>query len=251
MSKSLRSGLAVNALAAAALASTPAAPADLYGSIKDGPIVEQRGAGHCYIRKDVGYVWNEGAQSTFGALPHNQVTNEDVEDGWLFEAGVGCGSERGFRGELVFGYRTERELMGTPPLPPVPDDPIHASITSYTAMVNAYYDIGHWDALIPYVGVGVGLAYNDIENVTFTNSPITATIGGNEDLALAWSLMAGVGYKFSRNVTLDAGYRYMDLGNASSDRGDSSLAWSPKLDIDDLSAHEAKVGIRYSFGNLF
>ena len=69
------------------------------------------------------------------------------------------------------------------------------------------------------------------------------------ELLVAWSLMAGVGYQISDRITLDIGYRYIDLGKVQSSRVDSTgYSLNPHFRLDDLTAHEFKVGLRFAFG---
>jgi opacity protein-like surface antigen len=62
-----------------------------------------------------------------------------------------------------------------------------------------------------------------------------------KDTAFTWQLGAGVAYAVNDNVTVDAGYRYVDCENfdfGSDDEG---------YDIVDTSAHEFYIGARYAF----
>ena len=62
--------------------------------------------------------------------------------------------------------------------------------------------------------------------------------------------MAGIGWQLTDRAILDLGYRYMDYGKAQSGKVDSSgFANNPRVFIDDMRAHEFKVGLRYHFGN--
>jgi opacity protein-like surface antigen len=60
--------------------------------------------------------------------------------------------------------------------------------------------------------------------------------------------MAGVGYQLSDRAVLDFGYRYIDLGKATSERSDTAFFVNPRVVIRDMDAHEFKVGLRYHFG---
>ena len=116
-------------------------------------------------------------------------------------------------------------------------------------MLNAYKDLGTFGNLTPYVGAGVGMAYNKMDDVYFTGNPaLVNKIKGDSELSFAWSLMAGVGYRVSDRATLDIGYRYFDMGDASSETIDNTLNYNPRVNIDDITAHEIKVGLRYNFG---
>ena len=291
MTNVLKSGLASAAVALAAALSTPAMAADLGGSLKDTyrplPRVQASAAGPCYFRADVGGsvsrdpdmewpVYNEvfaGDWNANGVVDEDEiwyrfegrnVQNVSMDNTWLAEIGAGCGSgSRGFRADVTFGFRGERDVWGVPPIytgtivgdpvgtpPPDVDDPIHTSIKSYTLMFNAYYDLGQYHGFVPYVGAGVGAAYHMVDEVYFTQNPyLTNRIEGDKELSFAWSLMAGVAYQVSDRAILDFGYRYIDMGSANSGRVDNAGFVNPQVDLDNLAAHEFKVGLRYHFGS--
>ncbi len=259
-------GLALAGLVCAGLIATPAQAADLGnygGSIKDGYAAPMMAAaGNCYIRGDAGYSFSGDPDVTWpvtNAANGNLITDEvialNMENTWLIEGGAGCGSgSRGFRGEVMLGYHGDRKYDGEPglwnPVGPLPlNDPLHTNITSYTLMVNGYKDLGNFGGFTPYVGAGIGIAYNIVDDVYFTENPaLTNQIHGDKDIAFAWSLMAGVGYQLSHSTVLDVGYRYLDMGKATSERSDTAGYINPRVNIDDLDAHEIKVGLRYHFG---
>ena len=218
--------------------------------------------------------FKEVGRTSVPAAGSPAVNNTSREDGAFGEVGFGCGIQlgggtgRGLRGELMFGFRGDRKVDGEPatyniiyndvtPAPvapppvnvPVVDDPLHTSIKSYTMMFNAYKDLGTFGNITPYVGAGVGAAYHQVSETFFTgNYNLVNKIEGHNDLSFAWSLMAGVGYQISDRAVLDVGYRYIDLGDASSGRVDNAGFVNPRVNIDDLAAHEIKIGLRYSFG---
>lgn len=263
----LKAGLASAALAVAAAAcmATPAAADGMprYGSIKDPPMLMpmQSSVGPCYFRADVGYSWSQSPDVRWpvtdpgtGAFVTDSVTNVSMENTWLGEAGIGCGSgSHGLRGEFVLGYRGERKIDGEPgpwnPTGPPPPDPLHTANTTYTAMVNVNYDLGRFRNFVPYVGAGIGAVYHMMDEVYFTQNPaLTNRIHGNSDLAFTWALMAGVGYQLTDRAVLDFGYRYIDLGKATSERSDPAFFVNPRVVVRDMDAHEFKIGLRYHFG---
>ena len=204
----------------------------------------------------------------------DKVANAKREGSAFGEFGAGCGigagePGRGFRGEVMFGLHGSRKIDGepgnyeidyiddtpatpptTPPVDvPVIEDPLHTSIKSYTMMFNVYKDLGQYGRITPYVGAGIGAAYNQVSETYFTgNYNLVNKIEGNNDLSFAWSLMAGVGFQVSDRAIIDVGYRYLDLGSAESGRVDSAGFVNPEVKIDDLDSHEIKIGLRYSFG---
>lgn len=292
MTNVYKSGLASAAVALAAVFSAPAMAADLGGSLKDGyvaplPQVHAAAAGPCYIRADVGGSvsrdpdmdwpvynevfaddWNRNGTIDAGEVHYefagSEVQEVSMDNTWLAEVGAGCGSgSRGFRGEVTFGFRGERDVWGVPPIyngtiigdpvgttPPDVDDPIHTSVKSYTLMLNGYYDLGQYSGFVPYVGAGVGAAYHMVDEVYFTDNPnLINRIEGDKELSFAWSLMAGVAYQVSDRAILDFGYRYIDMGKANSGRVDSAGFVNPRVDLDNIAAHEFKLGLRYHLGS--
>lgn len=256
MNTTLKAGLATAALAVACIAA-PASAADLgRGSMKDsyipqGPAHMPSLAGPCYMRSDVGYSWSRSPHAEYVGNTDPTVTSPSLDSGWLFEGGLGCGmGSRGFRAEIMLGAREKRSFHGhyTDFTPPIPVDPVLTTdVKSYTLMFNAYHDIGKFGGFVPYVGAGIGWAYHKMGNVT---SDLTPGIQHGEDkLSFAWALMAGVGYQLTDRAILDVGYRYIDMGLARSSHGDDALAWNPRLEIDDMRAHEIKIGLRYHLGS--
>lgn len=245
---------------------------------------------NCYVRGDVGGSFSNDptakwpmSQGTFTdgnadgivdpgelnfAYIGNKISNASLDNTWLIEGGYGCGSgSRGLRAEAVLGYRGQRSLSGSPltwnpgpslgqdtnvdPYVPATGNTLHSALTTYTAMINAYYDLGRYGAFVPYVGAGIGLAYHKMGEVTFDGNPyLSGIIAGDNDVAFAWSLMAGVAYQVSDRAILDFGYRYVDLGSVASARHDNvGVVTNPKVTVEDITAHEFKIGLRYHLGS--
>ncbi|MEM7775834.1 MAG: outer membrane beta-barrel protein [Pseudomonadota bacterium] len=250
----------------------PVQAADLYpptrGSIKDFSYAPPRpAAGPCYVRADVGYSvsaepdvsWEVNSITEVGGVrtytyQGDDVDNVAMDDSWFGEVGIGCSrGSRGFRGEFVLGFRSERDIKGEPQdftfNATDVDDPLHTSIDTYTLMFNLYYDLGKFGRFVPYIGVGAGVAYHDMSEVYFTQNPfLTNRIRGNSDLTFAWSLMVGTAYQLSDRAILDVGYRYFDFGRIQSASVDDAFYYNPPVKIDEIVGHEFKVGIRYHFG---
>ena len=261
MNTKLKVGLA-SAIAVAACIALPTAShaADLYrgGSIKDGGYAPAHAApsiaGPCYLRGDIGYSWTGDTSAQYvGNAVGERVRGPSLDNGALYEAGIGCGSgSRGLRGEVAVGFRTDRDWKGDIDIvinnAPV-DPPIKTKLDSYTVMVNGYYDFGNFRGFVPYVGAGVGVALHDMDYVIVEHPASPNPQHGETKADLAWAVMAGVGYQVTSRAILDVGYRYIDMGSAVSNQGDTAQALNPKLLLNDLTAHEFKVGLRYHFGS--
>lgn len=254
---------ALGAVLVAAAIATPLKAADIGkwggGSLKDsfGSVAFQPAASPCYVRADVGYAWSTDPDVSWQAtnpIVTGAVTNVSIEDTWLAEAGVGCGSgSRGLRGDITVGYHGDRDITGNPALlgpSAVVANPLQTSVDSITVMVNGYYDLGSFAGFVPYLGAGLGVAWNRTDDVSISANPLlTSRIQGDTETSFAWALMAGVGYQISQRAILDIGYRYIDLGKATSAATNVSGSPIGPVRVDDLAAHEIKIGLRYHFGS--
>lgn len=138
--------------------------------------------------------------------------SEDAGDTPMIDGGIGYRFSPRLRADATAGYRGGYE----------PD------ATSLAAMFNAYADIteigfvtpwGGHGTVAPYVGGGAGAARNEA--------------GNDAETGFAWQASAGIGVQALRGLTIDLGYRFVDLG----DRPGRA----------DLRAHEAQIGLRYGF----
>ena len=95
---------------------------------------------------------------------------------------------------------------------------------------------------------------NTIKGFTDVNTVTNGVAYGadHSKWSLAWQLTAGLAYQVTPNLTLEAAYRYIDLGNAASgDLVDLSIGTNTvnnPMEFRHLISHDFKVGLRYSFG---
>lgn len=126
-----------------------------------------------------------------------------------------------------------------------------------TLMLVGFADFNQGGRLQPYLKAGIGAALNE---VTATESGALFSdvwMGTNQQGAIysgvyypaedstdfAWEVGGGLGIPLTDRATLDFEYQYLDAGEAQTVNnalGDSIL-------FDDLSAHEATVGLRVKF----
>jgi opacity protein-like surface antigen len=138
--------------------------------------------------------------------------------------------------------------------------------SSAVGLANAYLDLGTWRGFTPYIGGGIGFARNEISDLhTSTAGSLTdastgavitqytsATASSNSQWNFAWALMAGASVALNDRVTLDVGYRYIDLGSGSSASSGALICncgtIGQPLKIHDLTANEFRVGVRLPLG---
>ncbi|HFC04582.1 MAG TPA: porin family protein [Rhizobiales bacterium] len=186
-----------------------------------------------YVRGDVGGAFYQRPEITKqGALwgsGTSNATDEKVANQVFIEGGVGCQVSDNMRVEVTGGYRFKSSLTEA-------FNGLDADLETYTGFVNAFWDITNYNGFTPYLGGGVGVAYNRLTNVTL---PAGSTDGSRADLA--YNLTAGLSYDITSNLKMDLAYRYVDLGFARSNG-------ATPITVDKLRAHEVKFGMRYQFG---
>jgi len=137
----------------------------------------------------------------------------------------------------------------------------NASNKGYSIMANGYVDLGTYVGFTPYVGGGIGVAYNkyfrsigarDCVEVPvnsggtggfFCNDP--AGYEGQTDTEgkfnLAYSIGAGFSYQVTKNVSVDLGYEYFSAPGAKYVAYDSG-AFNIRKGVD---YQTVKLGVRY------
>ncbi len=134
-------------------------------------------------------------------------------------------------------------------------------IDSTIWMVNAYYDLFSNRGFTPYIGAGIGFAWNELNrrhDSTYTvcgaADPACATTAGSTEteaafgrankFTLAAAAMAGVSYDLTEMTSVDLGYRYLfiagsdvaiDIGNETS-----------RVEIGDQHVHQFRAGLRFN-----
>jgi opacity protein-like surface antigen len=252
------------ALAGAAMfLSVPAAlSADLPPLIhKAPPPVPVEEFGGWYLRGDIG-MSNQRVGELFNELyntPGVVVTNLDkgFDSAPIYGFGVGYQFNSWFRADVTGEYRGKANFHGLDIYTPEPasgtgvgSDDYSGSKSEWVFMANAYVDLGTWWSLTPFVGAGIGAAYNTIHHFRDTNVPTggVAYADSASKWNFAWALHAGVAYNVTPGLTIELAYRYLSLGDAQT--GDV-ITYNGVSTIDnpmhfrDLTSHDIKLGVRW------
>jgi opacity protein-like surface antigen len=123
--------------------------------------------------------------------------------------------------------------------------PSSGTVRQYGAMLNGWWDFDFGWPVIPTIGVGVGYAWLDIENLRAGSLRAIDDTRGN----FAYQLMTGLLYPFGQSGQLSATleYRFFSiLGDDFKVSGTSGTA-----NIADTLNHSVMVGLRYSFSPIF
>jgi opacity protein-like surface antigen len=250
MFKSTRFALAACAWAVIAVPAAMAADLPPYEPV---PIPPPEAVGGWYLRGDIGYkIYADPSVDWSDSVAGTAFDDEEIDNTGLIGAGVGYKFNSWLRADLTVDYEWPADFHGTSPCPApcggagaTTNEEI-AEFSAITALANVYVDLGHWGGLTPYIGAGAGFAYVMVDDIISLNGDGTfGTWGDAAEWNFAWALMAGLSYDFSQNLALDVGYRYLNLGSVESDTI-AAGAGDGTFNYDDLSAHEIRVGMRYS-----
>jgi opacity protein-like surface antigen len=224
--------------------------------------------GGWYLRGDIGMTNTRGkffapAYDDASTLSVQQLGHE-FTSGMSYGVGVGYQFNSWFRADITGEYRGKVHFSGTDfaniaGLGPIADT-YSAGYSSWVAMANVYVDLGTWWCITPFVGAGVGGAVNQFSGLTDfgaipspgVGSVNAATYFANSatKTSFAWAAHAGLAYKVNQNFTIELAYRYLDLGNGVTGRGDTFdglLAGRGRpFQFNDLTSQDIKLGVRWT-----
>jgi opacity protein-like surface antigen len=182
--------------------------------------------------------------------------------------GVGYHFSPNIRGDLTLDAGSTASVRGTvaDPLATVQGER-QFGVKHIVGLANLYYDFDPRGRFSPYLGVGLGFARNTttagsvavsgcdaVDPLTGAPACSAAFEGASKNNA-AGALMAGISTKLGDRWTLDAGYRFLYLGDAHT--GDIQVTRAagatvtgpapnstPEITIHDMYAHQFRVGLR-------
>jgi opacity protein-like surface antigen len=156
-----------------------------------------------------------------------QIVQKSTDDTAFIDFGVGYQYNNWLRFDVTGEHRTSAKfkVVGSyhefcPPGGGGPTcfDQYDGSHAAEVFMLNAYLDLGTWWCLTPFVGGGVGAAWNSVTSVTDLGIANTQTPGfgfapsDSSSWNFAWSTQAGLAYNVSSNLKLEMAVRYLNLG---------------------------------------
>ncbi len=247
------------------LSGTAAFAADVYQPMEPVPEqpVEVIQTSGWYLRGDVGYAWNHlrGANYYQGG-PGGSVTDfesADIDDSWVIGGGVGYQFNNYLRADVTADYWGNADFAGSTlgfcgsvPGPCVSSD--KSSVSAWSLMANAYVDIGTYGAFTPYVGAGIGATHVKWDGLRNTSCSVsnpaacdpTTDHSGESKWRFTYALMAGTAIDLTCNLKADVGYRFRQVDDG--DMFGFANGGGPGSD-EGFYIHEARAGLRYSFGN--
>ena len=228
-----------------------------------------------YLRGDIGYsVSSEGDIDTFrtfdlltqtpGRANWDPGTGLDAD--WSGAVGIGYQFNTWLRGDLTFDIGGgDFNSSATSPFS-CDGFATGSCITSgstdydtYGFLASAYLDLGTYAGFTPYVGGGIGATYVDYNNYSanvvncVSGSPCTPfgteMRGADNDWRFTYALTAGISYDITRNLKIDAHYRYVNIDDGNifkfSDPQRAAGSGRTQAGDDGLENHELRLGLRY------
>lgn len=257
------------AFASVALAiSSQAFAADLYQPEPEAPPAEPVvvASNGWYLRGDVSYDFMHLRGANFDQGVNREYATFDraeVDNTGNFGIGVGYQYNDYLRFDKTFDYMFSSDFRGSThgqggDTGSVCDDGCksrdRSSFSAYSLMANAYVDVAHYGVLTPYLGVGLGatkIKWDDLKNTSCSASnpndcDDTVTHKGKESWRFTYALMLGTAVDINCKVKADVGYRYRHVNDGP--MFGRKFNGGPGRD-DGFDIHEARAGIRYSFGD--
>lgn len=180
--------------------------------------------------------------STDGTLA-GSLKHDDHEDEVAGLVGAVGYKHRNLRGEIEYSWRYRFDLDTRVTTGYRMGFGYKNNLETQSVMLNLFWDFDNRSSWTPYVGGGLGYAYNDSDVTRRAFDEFTGQGFGFDDHNFAWSLMAGLNYHINRTWSVRAGYRYVDLGDVK--MGD--FPDGTRLVGGDYGSHDLTVGIRFSF----
>ena len=187
-----------------------------------------------YVRGAVGY-GGPGDTDVSGSL-NGEISGES---NWREAVALGYSWADGFRleGELAHRYNDTGAIGAF--------EHSLSDFQIWSVMANAIFDFNPDGAYHPYIGAGLGLGdvSGTLTGFSAGTTPINPTpadyvIAQDSDNPLVWQILAGIGWDLTEQLTLDTEYRYFSA---------ASTDYAPNVSVDNLSGHEAWIGLRYAF----
>lgn len=240
---------------AVAASSVTAQAADLYGgrggSIKDSGYSYAPARSGCpqwYARVDGGY--SSFDKPNVVELGVDDWIRSRIDETWSVGGGIGRYFSCNIRGDITVDYRFEANVAGENANPFTSlVGTRYTGLTSTVVLANLYYDFDTSSSRFrPYIGLGLGGVHHSVSTgygvSSMTAAPIT--IASGDGWHAAGAVMAGFSLTLRERLNLDAGYRFLYLGQVESGLVTDNLGGSAgKAKIEDIHAHEFRFGLRY------
>jgi opacity protein-like surface antigen len=245
----------------ALLAALMAIPAARAADMPLPPPAAEPCCSNWYLRGFVGVGMNGAYNLDVTNVPAgNYFASNSIGDSTFIGGGVGYNWNSWLRFDATAEYRSKARITAlsvfTPPNAAVALDQFEGNLKSWVFLANAYVDLGTWNCFTPFVGAGIGGAYNMISDFTDV-TPDVAAFGnatgssfglgrGTNNWDLAWALYAGLTYNVSNAFKVDLTYRYLNYGSAKETVDCNGGTGCNAFTFKDLHSNDIMLGLRWT-----
>jgi opacity protein-like surface antigen len=201
-----------------------------------------------YIQGFAGYSQLQDSDFSGTVNGSSQSVDTDFDAGYGLGVAIGTEIPRwsnetiGTRVELELSYRDgDVDGVNFSGNGPGAEGNISGDVTQTSLFANVLFDFKQAGAFTPYVGLGLGATYS---NVDFVYGPGVAL--DDSDTTFAAQVIAGVAYELNTTTALTLDTRYSRAFDVSSERLAPNGASTGTVE-DDIDAFSVNVGLRYSF----
>jgi opacity protein-like surface antigen len=242
------------------------------GSMKDSgyapQTVVQSSGPAWYFRLDTGVARHDNPYMLEDGVA--ELTHAHMDKTWTLGGGIGYYFNKNVRGDLTYDHRFKSDVQGyrydvSQLGGGVDCDPAAGAqsschgtrsfgLKSDVFLANLYYDFDCRCGFTPYVGAGLGFVRHKTTTGQVTDTVngggVTGTIDSNSSTHVAGALMAGMSFQIRERMNIDAGYRFLYLGETSTGAvrdNVNNVTIAPDPTVEQIHAHEFRVGLRYDF----
>jgi opacity protein-like surface antigen len=190
----------------------------------------------------------------FGIPYYNKLSNDynkvRLHKGQFYNIGLGYKFENKIRSDITLSRLNKARFSFSESLPNQDyKETSDFNVNSTIAMANIYYDLINKDKFNIYVGSGVGVSQNSVDNylsdvksklTTAADPGIVMYNKSNSNCSFAYGISIGTSFKITNSSLIDLGYKYYDLGTIKHEK-------IPNISKDlksSLRAHTINFGLR-------
>jgi len=252
----LISAAATAIVSSAAFAADMPQPLPPQPQIAYQPIIVAQPEGAWYLRGFMGIGITSQVDFVFLQNPLNNtnfaIQHASMADTVFFGGGAGYEFNDWLRFDFTAEYRSKAAVNafgiytfngGTF------GDQYNAFLKSDIFLANAYVDLGTWNCLTPFIGFGIGGAYNTFADLTDIGIATSGNgIGTNaSQLNFAWALHAGLSYAVTQSFSVEFAYRYLNYGSVSDQIFCMGGCNPDTYKLQNLTSEDFMLGFRWRF----
>ena len=187
----------------------------------------------------------------------NQNFTRNIGKSSVFGVGVGHRFTKLFRADLSYRQRDNFDYSKKFAALPGRTYTRSHNMKNKSLTVDGYIDTASLgfgtECINPYAGVGLGMSWNRLQDAVTLDTPNAGgapitypPIKGKTKTSFTWSATVGTGIKVAQQLTLDVGYRYVNMGTFETGNAAPDLAVLAPLRAKNVPTHEMYLGLRFA-----